>query len=71
MGIVFNTVWSIVKPMVPPRALRKTVFLRREVALKALADAIGLENLEASYGGPIASPNFNDSRVLYDYIAFV
>ena len=48
-GGPFQFLWSIVKPLMPKKALGKTFVLSRRDVKKVLEDNIGLDNLESSY----------------------
>ena len=66
VGIIFDTIWSFIKPMVPPRALRKTIFLKKDENSKLLLQNIG-SGLEFTYGGKTAIPKYEDDRVFVPY----
>jgi hypothetical protein len=68
IGLVFETVWNILKPAIPKKALRKTVILKQADAMKILLDYIGHKNLEADLGGLLPFLRFNDSATVRNYI---
>ena len=66
VGMIFDTIWSFIKPMVPPRALRKTMFLKKNEFSKLLVQKIG-DGLEVTYGGKSEIPKFEEDRVFIPY----
>ena len=51
-GIVFTTIWKLLKPFVPGRVLRKMTFTTSKLDMQqTLTQQIGKENVEISYGG--------------------
>jgi CRAL/TRIO domain len=50
-GATFNFLWSLVKPIMPKRALKKTFVLNKREEFTVLDDQIGSQYFEDSYGG--------------------
>ena len=50
-GATFNFLWSIVKPIMPKRALLKTFVLNKKEEFSVLDDKIGADYFEDTYGG--------------------
>ena len=48
---LFHWIWKILKPFMPPKALKKTFLLDSKEMATVLNDKVGLENLEEIYGG--------------------
>jgi hypothetical protein len=55
-GTLFTTLWSLVKPIMPPRALAKTFVLSKQEMNTVLIERIGKEYLETQYGGDVGAP---------------
>lgn len=70
VGFIFDAVWKLIKPLMPPRALKKTFFLNHNAMSKILVDKVGVENLEISLGGLREAPNFNDEVIWENYFSF-
>lgn len=52
-GTAFMFIWNIIKPLIPQRALKKTMVLEKKEMKQVLDDNIGLDSLETAYGGPL------------------
>lgn len=63
-GMVFNTLWTVVKPLMPPLALAKTIVLGKKEAQPNLIERVGREHLEQRYGGEI--PPITDFKKYVD-----
>ena len=50
-GATFNFLWSVVKPIMPKRALKKTFVLNKKEEYAVLDDKIGSRYFEDAYGG--------------------
>lgn len=50
-GATFNFLWSVVKPIMPKRALKKTFVLSKKEEFEVLDDKIGSQYFEDTYGG--------------------
>ena len=66
VGRIFDTIWTFIKPMVPPRALRKTFFLKKKDIATLLLRKIG-DGLEETYGGKTPIPKYEDDKVFIPY----
>jgi hypothetical protein len=62
----FSFVWSMVKPLMPKKALGKTFVLSSKEAATTLDEQIGLGNIEKPYGGTIDEPFPTESSVSED-----
>ena len=52
-GVIFTTLWTLAKPLLPLRAIKKTLVLSTKEAEKVLISMIGKDRLEKSYGGEV------------------
>lgn len=52
-GSAFLFIWNIIKPLIPHRALKKTMVLEKKEMNEILDQNIGLESLESAYGGQV------------------
>lgn len=50
-GKAFNLLWSILKPLMPKKALQKTFVLNSKEARQVLDEKVGLNNLAKFLGG--------------------
>jgi len=65
-GIVFQSVWRILKPVIPIRALKKIrIVLPQE--MPELIDTIGVNYLEESYGGNVKAKTIIYEKYMADY----
>lgn len=53
-GMLFTTLWSLIKPLMPARALAKSHVLNKKEAGTVLRERVGREQLEQQYGGEAA-----------------
>eukprot|EP01034_Spumella_vulgaris_P029316 gene29316-36343_t len=60
-GSAFHFVWQLIKPLLPKKALQKTIMMSRGESAHLLANLVGRESLEVTYGG--VQPEVNQSNV--------
>ncbi len=65
-GGAFNFIWNIVKPLLPRKALQKTVMVSAAESARLLDHLIGQQNLDEAYGGAQKGVN---SKNVSDYFA--
>jgi hypothetical protein len=58
-GTTFNFLWSMIKPIMPKRALLKTHVLNKKDEFIVLDSKIGIEYIEDTYGGKIKEDRDN------------
>lgn len=69
--MIFDAIWNLVRPMVPPRALRKTLILNKNSNFDVLLTNLGNHNIEKGYGGILDEPDFSDDKFLLKYFNYL
>jgi hypothetical protein len=59
-GSAFHFVWQLIKPLLPRKALQKTIMMSRGESTHLLANLIGRESLEVTYGGVQSEVNLSN-----------
>lgn len=66
-GGAFRILWSLLKPLMPKKALGKVLVLDQKHALSHVDEYLGLENVEKSYGGLQEELDMTNSDVRKQY----
>ena len=70
-GTTFNFLWSMIKPILPKRALLKTFVVNKKDEYEFLVDKIGKENFENFYGGDREeTQRFNIEKYFQDGLTY-
>ena len=70
-GATFNFLWSLLKPILPRKALAKTFVLNKKESAAFLCDHIGRDYLEVKYGGMLSEqfhPDTSTEQHVVEYL---
>ena len=71
-GIVFTTIWKLLKPFVPGRVLRKMTITTSKLDMqRTLLTQIGKENIEVAYGGEKSDQIDLDEYIFIFYCYYI
>jgi len=65
----FMFTWNLIKPFLPQKAIRKTIFVSQSKTKEILFEAIGRESLERRFGGERDDINLSEDAAFNHYLS--